>query len=434
MQADPQPGDAGIQMNYVRRPAHSLDQIQRQLVLLLDVHRLQRLALPPRGLEVELADEEAEQAEIEQRPERPNDQEPPGVVGLGQVQVEEELQGAMGEVGAVHYPQIVGQREGHPGQQGVDHIEHGSHEQEGELHRFGDPGQPGGEGRRQHQPPHQLAFLRAGAAIDRQSRGRQGPHGIHVSTGQTTGTGIPLEEAHQLPGHHLPGLGIGPAAQLVEEEGIPDMVQAGRDQGAFHQAIEAEGDRLVQGAQVGGELEDGAAHHGPDEAEHYPEEDAAKAGDDGHETLAGEEAQVFGQLQGVEAIEEVGRQGSHQDAAEDPHVEGRNAQHLCVGLQAAQHYRLAEGRIHGDEAHHGGQGGGAVVVAGKADGDADQKQQRHVAEDPVPRHHEHAPEGGGQEEVPLGTEVANPQHQAGGRQGRHGEHQAAPDPLRLGKK
>ena len=60
----------------------------------------------------------------------------------------------------------------------------------------------------------------------------------------------------------------------------------------------------------------------PDDCQDEAQDDSHKGGDDGHEALAGEEAQVGRQLDAVKAVEQHRGDQADHDAAEHTRVDG----------------------------------------------------------------------------------------------------------------
>ena len=183
-------------------------------------------------------------------------------------------------------------------------------------------------------------------------------------------------------------------------------MQAGDDQ----QAVEHAKHKRAEAAafhQQHAEAVDAVLDRRPDQAKDHSQGHRRKPGDNRHEPSSTEERQVLRQLDVLEAvIQRTGHQPAG-DTGEHAHVDGR-----VHHLERGDHHQVANGS---------GQPGGAVVVAGKAHGDADGEDQRQVGEDCLPG----IVHDGDVQQVG----VTQAQQQAGNRQDRDGQHQRAAQAL-----
>ena len=234
---------------------------------------------------------------------------------------------------------------------------------------------------------------------------------------------IAREEAIDVAVDHLAG-GVGVGADLEEERHVPDVVQAERDQQALDEAVDRGGKARIVLRRPVREDVDAGLDGLPDEGQHHAGDDGRHTGDDRHEALAGEEAEIGRQLDAEVAVEQRRRDGADDDSAEHAGVDGRHrlaGQHRHV----QEHGHGAERRRHDEVADDGGDGGDAVIL-GEAEGDADGEDDRQIAKDGIATLGHHLRHDLGQEGE-VGR--ADAEQKAGDGQHGYGQHQRLADLL-----
>ena len=164
------------------------------------------------------------------------------------------------------------------------------------------------------------------------------------------------------------------------------MVEAEGDQGALHQAVD-------EGAGVA-RADDQVAQHADADLDHRPDVEHGDAhqqvdggADDGDKAGAAEEGEHLGQLDLIEAVVKGGHTQAHDDAAEDTHLQGGDAQHRGGGVgrhgvhAACGIDHGADGGVHHQVGDGARQGRHFLFLFGHADGHAHGKQQGQVVED-----------------------------------------------------
>ena len=94
------------------------------------------------------------------------------------------------------------------------------------------------------------------------------------------------------------------------------MVQTKRHQATFNEAVDTERDNRVLVSSPLGERLDGSTDRRPDKGQDHARENRCQTGDNWHKTLARKEAQIFRQLDAIEAVEHVRCDGTRDDTAE----------------------------------------------------------------------------------------------------------------------
>ena len=143
------------------------------------------------------------------------------------------------------------------------------------------------------------------------------------------------------------------------------MVQAERDQRALHQPEDKGRGRLVIAVYHHGQGVDTGLNMLPDVRQQQAEQERQKRRRNRHKALAGEEAEEFRQLHGVEAVVTPGRKNTADQAAKDAHLQRRNADDHGVFPALRGHFRRdaqhgADGDIsdkHGDRRRECGNAG-----------------------------------------------------------------------------
>ncbi len=291
-----------------------------------------------------------------------------------------------------------------------------------------------------------------------------------------------LGEPHALVARDdLAGL-VGVLTELEPERAVPDVVQPERDERALDQSEDEHADRTEALDRIC-EGVDRLADRRPREAADQAQEQGEGGGGDGHEPLAGEEAQDRRQLDPEPLVVAPGRQGTDDDAAEDAGLQGRDpedvgegrrgqlvpVQDVRRGLQRRRHYGVGRWtRVRDDSRRALGRAGDDVDVldlhedadrlvedqepdgarqrcdtsiGSQTDGHADREQQGQVAEDDVTGTHHGV---GDQQEEPLGDRIhvvdllvhvlepsAQAEEQAGSRQDGDRHHQCLAYALEL---
>ena len=171
------------------------------------------------------------------------------------------------------------------------------------------------------------------------------------------------------------------------------MVQAERDQRALHQPEDKGRGRLVIAIHHHGQGVDAGLNMLPDVRQQQAEQERQKRRRNRHKALAGEEAEEFRQLHGVEAVVAPGRKNTADQAAKDAHLQRRNANDHGVFPALRGHFRRdaqhgADGDVgdkHGDRRRECGNAGFRSQTDGRADGE----QHRQVIKDnPAGVHHQ----------------------------------------------
>src|SRR5471032_139533 len=151
---------------------------------------------------------------------------------------------------------------------------------------------------------------------DSNCRGWQAVHFEQEATGQFTCRWITCHISWDITVEHLTRR-VHVFADLHLEWNVPDMVQAERYQRTFNNAVNTECHNRVLICRPLGEGLDCAADWRPDEGQNHTHDDRSQTRDDRHETFTCEEAQIFRQLNAVEAVEHIGRNGTSNNAAQN---------------------------------------------------------------------------------------------------------------------
>ncbi len=295
--------DAGIQPGDVALATEGQHQLLGVVVGddVLEVFGICDRLLAARCLQVELQDQRAEDDVVDQRKDRPQDQDDPGFDVVDPVQriVDEAVAEAVAEPSV----EQVGDQIGDADQDRMGRVQQGRDEQEGEFQRLGDAGQERGQRRGAHDAGHARLVLRLGRVIDGQRRRGQAEHLEHEAAAEDGRLVVAGEEAAEHTVHGLAGIRVDVGADLEEEGHVPDVMQAEGQQHALDDAVDghrrgwvAVGGPVAEGA-------DGAADGRPDHRQDRRQPDGRERDDDRHEALAGEEAEIGRQLDAVIAVE-----------------------------------------------------------------------------------------------------------------------------------
>ena len=181
-------------------------------------------------------------------------------------------------------------------------------------------------------------------------------------------------------------------ARLPERQ-IKDVVQSEGDQGAFDDAENQRAD-IARARHKAAKSEDALLCERPDEVHGDADEEECDGGDDGNEPRAAEEGERVRQHDLVVLVVQPGDAESDDDAAEDAHLERKDAaawgdrslkhrgRNGAVGEDlAAELEHGVAGRVHDEEGDHGREGRDLLFRFGHADGDADGEDDRQIAED-----------------------------------------------------
>ena len=188
---------------------------------------------------------------------------------------------------------------------------------------------------------------------------------------------------------------VGELADLHLERHVPDMVQAERHQRTFNHAIDTEcHNRVLIGCPLR-ELLNRRANWRPDKGEQHAQHDRRQAGDNRHKALTGEEAEIFRQLDTVEAVEHIGRYRTGDNAAQYAGIRQMVRSNLLSGEMQHQWRDHRHGFHHDAVRHHRRQRGDAVVV-GKAERHADSEDKRHISKHRTARFRHHVGNDGRQ--------------------------------------
>lgn len=167
-----------------------------------------------------------------------------------------------------------------------------------------------------------------------------------------------------------------------------------------------------------------AVDDGPQEVQGDAGDQGEDDGHDGHEAATREEAQKVRHVGLVEPVVAAGGDQAAQDADElGVDLAERGGHRGSVNAHDGGHHSGAEHGLHGQPGDDGGQGGGALLVLGHADGHAQGEQDRHVVDQDTAgldkQHGDHAvgaPSGG--------VDPVTDAHQhAADRQAGHRQHQ-----------
>ncbi|MNG97461.1 hypothetical protein D3C79_565740 [compost metagenome] len=202
------------------------------------------------------------------------------------------------------------------GQYRVDHIQHWSHEHEGEFQRFGDPGKEGGKSARHHDTQHFGFVFRTRAVVDRQRRTRQTEHHdgeearlVTAGDADNRFTGfdrlLAAEEVRDIVN----------AGHVEPEYRVQRMVQTDRDQQTVEECIDTCAGR-AQLLNVFTEVNQATEDHRPDIHQDEGHQDHQEGDQDRHQTAAAEERQRFRQLNAAETVVDFGGDNAHQNTDE----------------------------------------------------------------------------------------------------------------------
>ena len=280
----------------LRASAEGADELQRELI----AGCLARadFAFPPhfaaRRQQVEFANRERENAVIDSRPDRPDDEQPERAVRFREEH--DVIDEPVREGEAVFDAQRDAHEVGHAREQRVDGVEHRRDKEKRELDRLGDAGEKRGQRRGNHDAADLRALLRTRRAPHRECRCRQSPHFEEITAGHVARGRIAGDEARDFAVNHVAGGRIGVIAGLEKERHIPDVMQPERNERALDDAIDREGQRRPPMHRPMRESFDRVADRRPDEAEHRARRDDGERGDDRHGAFARKEAEIAREL------------------------------------------------------------------------------------------------------------------------------------------
>src|SRR5699024_3019117 len=166
---------------------------------------------------------------------------------------------------------------------------------------------------------------------------------------------------------------------------VKDVVQAEGDQGALDQAVN-EGARIARADDQIAQHADAGLDHRPDVEHGDAHQQVDRRADDGDKAGAAEKGEDLGQLGLIKAVVEGRHTQADDDAAENAHLQGGDAQHRGGGVgghglhaaRCANHG--ADGGVHDQVGDGAGEGGDLLLLFGHADGHAHGKEQGKVVE------------------------------------------------------
>ncbi len=172
---------------------------------------------------------------------------------------------------------------------------------------------------------------------------------------------------------------IGVFTDLHLERNVPDVMQTKWHQRTFNYAINTKGDNRVLIRCPLREFLNRGTYRWPDKGEQHAENDSCQTGNNRHKTLTGKEAQIFWQLNAVEAIKHVCGDGTGDNTAQYPCV----GEVFSLDLRRRQMQHQRGNYRHGF--HHDAIGNNRcqrrnAVIIGKAQRHTNSENQRHVGE------------------------------------------------------
>ena len=165
----------------------------------------------------------------------------------------------------------------------MQHVKQGCDEHEGELERFGDAGEKGGETSGYHQRCDARLVFRLGGVVNRQRRTGQAEHHDREETGLVAASDTEDGLAF---GERLGGAeevrDVVDAGDVEPEDAVKRVVQTNRNQDAIEEAVDAGADRAEVGDRLS-EMHETAVDVGPDRHHCERDEDHHDRSDDGYQ-------------------------------------------------------------------------------------------------------------------------------------------------------
>ena len=196
----------------------------------------------------------------------------------------------------------------------MDNVQDRRHEHEGELDRLGDTGQERGQRGGDHDTAHFGAVFRFSRVPNSDSRCRQTIHFEQEAARQFARRRVACHVARDIAVEHLTSR-VGVFADLHLERNVPDVMQTKRHQATFDETVDTKRHHWVLISSPLGEGLDRGADRRPNEGEDHAGEDSGQTRDNRHKTLARKEAEIFWQLDAIEAVEHVGGDSTGDNTA-----------------------------------------------------------------------------------------------------------------------
>ncbi len=186
----------------------------------------------------------------------------------------------------------------------MDSVQDRRHEHKGELDRLGDAGQERSQRGGDHDAAHFCTVFRFRGVPDSDRSSRQTVHFEQEAARKFACGRVARHVARDIAVEHLSGR-VGEFTNLHLERHVPDMMQAERHQRTLNHAIDTKGDdRVLVGCPLG-EVLNRAANRRPNKGEDHAQNNRRHTGDNRYETFTGKEAQIFRQLDAIEAVKHI---------------------------------------------------------------------------------------------------------------------------------
>lgn len=169
-------------------------------------------------------------------------------MSCGNLQRQEPVDEACGEVEACDPLERSGDEHRDGGEQRVHHVQREGGEHEGELQRLGDTGEERGERTGEHQGSGGLLVLGLGVLVDRECTGRQAEHHDREEAGLVDAGDVHAERVEAAGGDDRATGRVGAAPELADvidvgkvepEHVVQCVVQTGRDKQTVEEGVNA---------------------------------------------------------------------------------------------------------------------------------------------------------------------------------------------------
>ena len=221
------------------------------------------------------------------------------------------------------------------------------------------------------------------------------------------------------------------AGHVEPEHRVQGVVQTDRDQQTVEEGVDA-GTGGAHADDGFTEVHQATIDNRPDGHQDEGDNDHDNGGHDRHQTTAGEEGQRLVQLDAAEAVVQLSRDDTAEDADELVADLGKGCRHL-VGRDTLDLGNGARAQQCGDhqEADQTGQRGGTVFILGHAIGNTHGKQHGHAVDDGGTRLDQESCDRTSTAPAVRVNPIANPHQDRCGRQYRYRHHQGTADLLQI---
>ena len=418
----------------------------------MELH-LHALCLTAQGVEVQLHDEHPEDHIVQEEVQHAHGDvdRPAGLANAqGQV-VQQEVDEAVGADGTA--AQQVQDHKAGTSQNGMDHKQDGSHEQEAELDGLGNAGNKGSDGGGDQNGLDLLTVLGASGLVHGQAGTDEAEHLGDATSVPDDGLAqhgngrISDLSVVDVPGtlQHLAAHGGSAAQRSVQEGGVDQVMQAGGDQQTLQHTVDEQA-KVTCAADKAAQRIDASLcirpHKGEQHCQHHHDGDQH----DEYETGAAVDLEGVVELGLAEAVVDVSHHNAQQQADEHAHVQHLDTQdHGLTGTGKAalyQHAAHIHKLVHGVEEHQEGQQRDKaclrLFLVGQAHAEAHAEDDAQVGQDGVERTGQQRAETDGDRVVQerqhclqpdIGEQVAHSDENTGNGQDQNGDEHCFGEPL-----